>query len=206
LPLPVLCRCLFLPSSLRTITTAVIPIGATQNCRHPDRSEAQWRDPRISSLPVLRRCLFSAVIPTGVWRVLCARRSRRACPERSRRNPDTARVHLNRPRLSPHKLPFIAHRSQLIAETKKRRRPPAKTPANPHPKAHIISPFCFNQLQNQIGRIVSQESAVGFSSLSREPRFSCCQAHRRQKIPLTRTPSTTSLRKIVGIVVMLHGV
>ena len=60
----------------RTITTAVIPTGATQNDRHPDRRRrtfppqpgsptselarwgGQWRDPRISSLPVLCRCLF----------------------------------------------------------------------------------------------------------------------------------------------------
>jgi hypothetical protein len=36
------------------------------------------------------------------------------------------------------------------------------------------------------------------------PRNSPCQAPRRQKIPLTPTPSTTCPRKIVGIVVMLH--
>jgi hypothetical protein len=48
-------------------------------------------------------------------------------------------------------------------------------PVNSHPKAHNIFPFNFNQLQNQLERIVSQESALGFPSLSREPRFSCCQ-------------------------------
>jgi hypothetical protein len=33
---------------------------------------------------------------------------------------------------------------------------------NPYPKAHNFFPFYFNQLQNQLERIVSQESAVGF--------------------------------------------
>jgi hypothetical protein len=37
------------------------------------------------------------------------------------------------------------------------------------PKAHNTFSFYFNQLQNQIGRIVSQESAVGFYSMSRKP-------------------------------------
>jgi hypothetical protein len=58
------------------------------------------------------------------------------------------------------------------------------------PKAHNISPFNFNQLQNQLERIVSQESALGFPSLSREPRFSCCQYPRTLQFHLTNTNQT----------------
>ncbi len=40
----------------------------------------------------------------------------------------------------------------------------------------------------------------------KNPSKSACQAPRTPKLPLTPTPPTTSPRKILGMVVMLHGV
>jgi hypothetical protein len=81
-----------------------------------------------------------------------------------------------------------------------------KTSAKSHPKAHNIFPFNFNQLQNQLERIVSQESALGFPSLSREPRFSCCQDPRPSKISSTTRKQKRKNFAASGIVVIPHGV
>jgi len=127
--------------------------------------EAQARRPAMPlhphvQAPLSRRCLFFVVVcscchPQRVFR------ARRACPERSRRNPDTAP-------------------------------PQPSTPFSPQTPAHSSSLTAH-----------SRNKKIAVAPL-KNPSKSACQAPQPRNIPITRTPSTTSPRKILGIVVMLR--
>jgi hypothetical protein len=72
-------RCLCLSSPLHALFFVLrIPLCLPFRSPFACHSAAQRRNLLLPlPLPVLRRCLFYAVILSGVWRVLCARRSRR---------------------------------------------------------------------------------------------------------------------------------
>ena len=86
----VFCRCLFLLvilSVAKNPRISSLPVLACHSERSPNESSF-WRSQNlcISSLSVLCPNHQNSVILSGVWHVVCAKRSRRACPERSRRN------------------------------------------------------------------------------------------------------------------------
>jgi len=64
-------------------------------------------------------------------------------------------------------------------------------------RAESDLPLCFRVLDRWRDRGRENKSL-------KNPSKSACQAPRRRKIPITPTPSTTSLRKIAGILVMLR--
>jgi hypothetical protein len=85
-------------------------------------------------------------------------------------------------------------------------------PQPPSPLSHKIPAFAFcRREQGASAPLISQVESRGFSPGSffrsttlKNPSKSACQAPQPRKIPLIPTPSTTSIRKIVGIVVMLR--
>jgi hypothetical protein len=124
----------------------VIPTAAP-TLRHPDRSAAQWRDPRISPLPVLRRCLF---LPLFVLAVILSASFER---EGSRRTPPLHPFLPQNPRPCSYRPPLHPHATQLKAHSSNRKnRPPTpqktqqiplsspskpQIPPNPHQPNHF---------------------------------------------------------------------